>query len=306
MVSKTTLVNIRATIRTTDLLSEFVNELYNGLNEIELPWFCACGNGRVYLRERVFFSEFGRIWSDVLVESCQPEFNKFFKSLDWSSEIAPRPNVEILEMYEGSWIIEAALIVQATAVTTYGIIKGISEIPKMAEGLIKLKEGIVKNFQTKVNDKVVDLVQDRDDDSYEDHDLPLILCRPTVISTEITIDPRPMKALSPVELCEHAIHMKVNVSSTGVVIENLSDDAMKNLRIGLFSSDYERHNWNFGDAYIKNVISLSGNQTIAIDFLDFLHRDRGGFAMKEAHNRLDCWVQDSTGIYLFNFLLPAD
>jgi hypothetical protein len=296
MISQTTLVNIRSSIRPSKQLHSFINELYN--DSEECPWFCAKDGNEFFFRQQGFFSEFQSVWNKCLLESCQPSFDEFFQGIKWDKDVIGYPRIEILETYEGSWIIEAALIVATTASTTYHVLKGLSEIPDIVEGIQKLKEMLSKKFNKNINCKATDIIARCIDGkgTINSSNVP-------IMDTDIIIDARPLLALSPVDLCEHTIHIKVSVTSSGIVVENLSDDVMKNLHIGLFNNQTERHNWYFRDAYIKHIVSLSGHQTIAIDFTDFI-RDGEVFVISEFYDRLDCWVQDNTGIYLFNFILP--
>jgi len=284
MINQTILINVRASIRVSQQTIGILRLHYK--ENQKLSWFCSKDGNEIYFNQKVFFTEYRRLWNDCLIESCQPEFDDFFCKLGWNTNFIEYPQITILETYEGSWIIEAAVIVAASVTTTYAVIKAISEIPDMIEGLQKLKEKIATKFQKKVNIKAIEIIDVED-----------LLELPEAFGTDIIIDARPLEALSPKDLCEHSIHLKVNVTSSGIVIENLSDNAMKNLRIGLFNNQNEISQWHFADAYVKTVISLFGHQTMSIDFDSF---KRAGYS------RLDCWVQDETGIYLFNFLIPEN
>lgn len=85
-----------------------------------------------------FLSEFGGTWERLFIESAQPEIQDYFRELGVPEEHLPyvRPG----ERYRGSWVLEAAVVMAGTVGTAYTVLKGISELPDIADGLTKLKE----------------------------------------------------------------------------------------------------------------------------------------------------------------------
>ena len=71
----------------------------------------------------------------------------------------------------------------------------------------------------------------------------------------LTIDARPLRALTPAALKSHALHMSVAVSRDSFVVENLGLDAMNDIRIGILHTPQERHEWSYED-------SLCGNHSL--------------------------------------------
>ena len=77
---------------------------------------------------------------------------------------------------------------------------------------------------------------------------------------------------------------------------------MRDIQIGLFVGKNKRNQWSFSDAYISNVSVLSSKQTISKQISEFMHTT-DKLSITDLPIHVDCWVQDSFGIYLFNFYL---
>jgi hypothetical protein len=105
----------------------------------------------------------------------------------------------------------------------------------------------------------------------------------------------------------HKIHLNAAVSRDAFILENLREDTLRNINIGLFKGHTQRHQWNFADSYMGNIDILSPHQTITRSITDF--RNTAGHPL-DLYNDLalhvDCWVQDSFGIYLFMFFLEKE
>jgi len=99
--------------------------------------------------EKYFFGEFDRIWSQTLLNEVDQSIQNYFVELGFDEIYLPK--TKIIETYSGSWIMEAAVTIASSIGGTYVLIKGVSEIPDMIEGLTKLKEMIAKNFHRKVD-----------------------------------------------------------------------------------------------------------------------------------------------------------
>jgi hypothetical protein len=92
-----------------------------------------------------------------------------------------------------------------------------------------------------------------------------------------------------------------------VAIENLGDEPLTNLRLGLFPSKNQLHQWSFSDAFSCTVPSLGGHQTLVKPLADFRNSSgRSADVSDGAATHLDCWLEDNSGIYLFRFFLEAE
>jgi hypothetical protein len=178
----------------------------------------------------------------------------------------------------------------------YATVKAVAELPKLADGLEELKKRIQKRFQKEAEDTAKNLI------SAPQHHLPPPpphLCR-----VDITIDARPLRSLQPDIAKAHKISLSVAVSRSGLVLENLGDEPMRDVRIGIFSSPTRRNQWSFGDSFSGLVSILSPHQTISKRTAEF--QDHAGNPLDLVSSNpvfVDCWIQDEHGIYLFNFYL---
>ena len=92
--------------------------------------------------------------------------------------------------------------------------------------------------------------------------------------------------------------MSVAVSRDSFVVENLGLDAMNDIRIGIFRTPQERHEWSYEDSFAGTIPLLSAGQTVTKRMGEFHSRSRvldfsdGGAAY------VDCWLEDNHRIYL--------
>jgi hypothetical protein len=249
----------------------------------------------------VFLQEYGADWNSAFVESSQPVVQEFFSELGLEDEYLPQ--VEIIDYHRGSWIVEAAVIMYTTVGTAYTVLKGASKIPEIQDGLMELRDRIDNNFSWAVDSRSRERLRMR---SRSKLGTGSKSTKPPddLFWTNTTIDARPMSGLTPEKLKSHSINVSVSISGTSLVVENLSARTMEELRIGLFKSKSERNNWQFDESYASKIGKLSGGQTLTKDISEF--RNKHGKQLSLVDFRpvyVDCWVQDSTGIYLFNFYL---
>jgi len=244
---------------------------------------------------QMFFQEFSQSWNHIFVESCESDIRDYFKQLGVPEQYLPK--VKISETYTGSWYIEAVLTMSGTVGTIYVILKGISELPKIADGLSDLKNRIKKKFAKKANETVSARIAQG-----EQKQLPPPPSN--AVNTDFVIDARPLTALAAEPLHSHKIHLSVAVSRHTFTLENLNSEPLQNVQIGIFKSDTQRNQWSYADSYGGTIPFLSGCQTIVRDVSEFKHTSQGDLDLsgtKPIH--VDCWVQDQHGIYLFMFYL---
>ena len=162
------------------------------------------------------------------------------------------------------------------------MLKGISELPKIADGLEDTKKRLQKELTTRFRKKVPERIEPVLDHSGLPTGLPApVVAKP--VSVSCSIDARPLRGLTP----------------------DVGDSALDNLRIGLFKSKTQRHNWSFADAFSRTVPALSGKQTLSMTIDQFvLNADGSKLDLSDPSPIfVDCWLQDQAGIYLFNFYL---
>jgi len=133
MEKKTVIANIRAEI----LLNDDLQEFFAQFQDRENAWFARQGGD-------TFLGEFGFEWNTNFVEIAQSVFDAHFRDLGLSEDRLPK--VELTDSRRGSWIMEAALTMFGTVGTTYTILKGVSELPKLADGLEETKKRLQKEL----------------------------------------------------------------------------------------------------------------------------------------------------------------
>ena len=282
---------ILAKIRATMSFSEETLEWLEGLPRIDgvEVWFKREGG-------TLFFSEFRRNWEEILVDSSEPLVQEYFRELGIPENKLPR--IRVYESYSGSWIIDAAIVMAGSMGSVYAVLKAVSELPKIADGLTELKDRLKRTFSKKANKAVHEHLKSQ---STRYHFPP----PPTnPLSTDFVIDARPLLSLTPSIMKSHKIHLNAAISRDSFSLENLSDDIMRDIRIGIFKSKTPRHEWKYYESYMGKIDILSPHQTITKDISDF--KNSKGEPLDLSDNtplHVDCWVQDSHGIYLFMFYL---
>jgi hypothetical protein len=255
-----------------------------------------------------FLLEFSHAWEKPFLESANKMVQHYFREHGVPDDRLPV--VEVLERYRGSFILEAAVLMYTTIGTAYTILKGISELHEIADGLTTPKARLAGEFPDIIRPPAVRTVTEVEPRVVRDLP-PSQRPRPEPppsdpVQFDLTIDARPLTSLTPAKLKSHSIYLACSISRESFVLENLGEEPIKDLRIGLFSSSTSRTSWQFADAYVATVPMLSGGQTIAKELNDFRHTNSNRFGLPDTAVYVDCWVQDNTGIYLFNFYLDAE
>ena len=292
MEKKTVIANLRAEITLTDSMRHFLGQ-FDGQNQN--IWVVQDGGD-------AFLHEFSREWNTNFIEIAQDVADAYFRRLHLSEERLPR--VELTDYRKGSWIMEAALTMFGTVGSTYTVLKGLSELAQIADGLEKTKNLLQSRLTARFQKKIPERIEPLLPEARILCELPLsIPGRPA--SVACSIDARPLRSLTPDVAKSHAIHLAVAVSRSAVSVENLSDEVIENLQIGLVKSATQRHRWWFGDAYSKSIPRLGGRQSTSLSVDQFtLSSDGTSLELVEPNFLyVDCWLQDNAGIYLFNFLI---
>lgn len=259
-----------------------------------------------------FLSEYRGTWERMFLETANREAHSYFAELGVPGERLPF--VQVGERYRGSWVLEAYLVMVGTVSTAYAVLKSISELPKIAEGLSTVKAGIQKRLKPLLDQAVRDqLIQTLNLNGPRDLHVdvskppaPQSLPPPTVVETDFVLDARPLASLTPI-VKTHRVHLSVGVSRDGFTLENLGEDSLRNVRLGLFRTQTERNQWSYTDSYMGALNLLSSGQTTSKRLGEF--RDQRGNLMDMSDGEaayVDCWVQDDHGIYLFRFFLEKD
>jgi len=232
-----------------------------------------------------------------LISSSEAIINDYFLELGLPKEKLPR--VKVYESYSGSWIMEAALVMFASIGIAYTILKGISELPKIADGLTELKDRLKKEFSRKASEKVYDHLKS----TVNQYKIPPPPSK-QIVYTDFVLDARPLLSLTPSIMKSHKVHLNVAISKDTFSLENLGHDIMRDIRIGIFKSYSQRNQWSYADSYIGTIDILSSQQTITKDIADFRNSKGDSLDLSDSSPlHVDCWVQYTHGIYLFMFYL---
>ncbi len=287
MEKETTLANIRATMSFSEETLEWLERLPQV--DGEDVWF---------KREEgsLFFSEFRGHWAKTLTDSSQEMVQRFFSELGIPEDNLPK--VKVYESYSGSWEIEAAIVMAGSIGTAYTILKAVSELPKIADGLNELKGRLKRVFAKKANRAVNEHLTSQSDR----YAFPSPPSEP--VRTNFVIDVRPLLSITPSIMKSHKVHLGVAISKDSFSLENLGDDVMRDIKVGVFKSRTPQNHWEYHRSYKGRIDILSSHQTITKDVGEF--KDLGGEPLDLLDNaplHIYCWIQDSHGIYLFMFYL---
>jgi hypothetical protein len=276
MNKETVLASIRTTLRYSESTGEW-----------------ARGTDSWVQDESHFLGEFRNRWNQALISEVAPPVTEYFADL--GLEDPDVVGVRVAESYPGSWVMEAFLIIQASATATYMLLKGLAEIPRIADGLVELKNRVLR---PRVEERLSTDASDALTEAAEQQGLRPPPAKP--VEVDFMLDARPLRGLRPGTFQTHRLHLGVALSDDSLSFENIGDEALENLQLGLFVGDEQRHQWALEDAFLASVPSLGARQTLVRSGTDF--RDQAGDAPDlESASFVDCWVQDRNGIYLFQF-----
>ena len=192
----------------------------------------------------IFLSEFGSTWTQVILSILNEEVQNYFREIGVPDDFLP--SVQQAETYRGSWVLEAAIITYSTVGTTYAILKGASELPKIADGLSELKGRISRKVKPALDRRVAETLTEQVTRSTRPLQLSPPPRNPTAL--DLIIDARPLRSLTPAELKHHKFHLSVGISRDSFTLENLGDDTLHNVHIGLFRSDTQRQQWSYQES----------------------------------------------------------
>lgn len=251
------------------------------------------GPGAWFADESAFLGEFSFAYQRSVVEQAEPRVQRYFADLGLDDPDLVK--VRITGAYRGSLVITAAIVITAALGVAYKVLKELSELPAMVDGLTRLRQEVL---DPAVGESISDDVAEQLGRAAQGAAFPPP--PPDPVNVSLSLDTRPLQSLRPGEAISRRIHLGVAVDDASVSIENLADDPLDNLMIGLFAGDKPRNEWSLKDAFRTSVPSLGGRQTIARSATDFLD-DQGKAPNLAASRFIDCWVQDHGGIHLFQF-----
>ena len=295
MEKTTVLFRLRFTI-------ELSREMLAWLNNFPDAWFSRNGGD-------AFLKELGGTWTQTFDRVVNKEVRDYFSRLDLSDEYMPF--VQHGETYSGSWVMEAAIVMRGTMGRAYTALRNISDLSSLAEGFTNLKSRMLQRLNLEINQEVRNTVYQTAQNSNTlnvttaPQQLPPPPSMPAVI--DLIVDARPLLSLTPAAMKSHKIHLSVAVSRESFTLENLDDEALRDVQIGLFRTATERNQWNYADSHMGVFPLVSGRQTIAKNLGEFRDQRGNRFDLSDGQEiYVDCWVSDSHGIYIFRFFLERE
>lgn len=254
------------------------------------------GPGAWFAEESNFLGEFSFTYRESIVEIAEPRVQEYFSGLglDETGLIKMR----ITGTHRGSLVVTAAIVIVLTLGTAYKVLKELSELPAMADGLSRLCRDVL---EPEIRDSIAEDVAGQLGEAAQRAAFPPPPSVPTDVS--LSIDTRPLQSLQPMQALSHRVHLGVAVDGGSVGLENLGDEPIDNLLIGLFAGDQPRQSWSLDEAFRTSVPSLGGRQTIVLSAVDF-EDHRGANPDPTKNGFVDIWVQDGMGIHLFQFVRP--
>jgi hypothetical protein len=252
------------------------------------------GPGAWFSDESAFLGEFSFAYQRLVVAQTEPRVQGYFADLGLDDPDLVK--VRGTGSYRGSLVITAAIVITAALGVAYKVLKELSELPDMVDGLARLRREVL---DPAVGESIGDDVAERLGEAAQRAAFPPP--PPDPVNVSLALDTRPLQSLRPGEAVSRRIHLGVAVDDASVSIENLADEPLDNLMIGLFAGDEPRSQWSLRDAFRTSVPSLGGRQTIVRSTTDFLD-DQGGVPNLAASRHIDCWIQDYGGIHLFQFM----
>jgi hypothetical protein len=244
--------------------------------------------------ESAFLGEFRGSYERLVVGFAEPAFRDYFAALGLDEPDLVK--VRVTDSFPGSWIVEATIAIATTTGVAYKILKELSGFPAMVDGLSRLRQ---ESLRPQIEAGIEAEASQHLRATAERAGLPSPPPHPVDVS--LSLDTRPLQSLRPEPPVRREIHLAVAVTDDTVSIENLGEETLEGLRIGLFAGNEPRHSWGLDDAYRASVPSLGGKQTIARAAADF-RNDKGEAPDLANAAFVECWVQDTEGIHLLQFI----
>lgn len=252
------------------------------------------GPGMWFSDESTFLGEFSYSFQRSIIEMAEQPVKAYFADLGLDDPELVK--VRVTGSHSGSLVITAVIVMAAALGVTYKVLKELSELPAMVDGLNRLRREVLDpTIEESINEEAAE----RLGESAERAGFPPPPPHPVDVS--LSLDTRPLQSLQPGQAASRRIHLGVAVDDVSLSIENLDGEPLDNLLIGVFVGNQPRHEWSMKDAFRTSVPSLGGRQTIVRSATDFIN-DQGATPDLAAKRFIDCWVQDEGGIHLFQFM----
>lgn len=280
--------------------------------------------------------EYGSKWKEIIETNVNHEVQGYFRELGVSSN--ELPYVSHAETYKGSWIFDAAIVMKGSAGNAYSILKQTKkDLPGIAEDLSGLKSKIQKQIEPSLSQSISETLYAAEKNStnitYTVHNIIELVEKSSsqnieanlererkpgksiqvpkppssLIATNFVIDARPLAALTPALLKTHKVHLSIGVSRDSFTLENLGDDILRDVRLGVFRTRTQRSQWSYEDSYMGGFPLVSSRQTVIKQVREFIDRVGNRLNFSDGEEvYVDCWVQDSHGIYIFQFFLEEE
>jgi hypothetical protein len=279
---ETPITNLRVVL---DLSNEFVEFISNTGNQRDPSQTI-----------QAFLKDNRQLWETSLVESSERIIYDYFGSLVPSGRGLPPLAVRITDSYQGSWVIEAAVVLLTTAGAAYSFLKSVSEIPSLFDGLRKVKNRLYSAYLKLVNYRA----------SQQVAALVGVPSGNIVTVRQMTVDPRAVLRLSNTAAKSSSTNLTVSISRNALSIENTGKSDLHYVRLGIFKSDSKMYDYVYDQSYMATIDPIPVNQRAVKQLSAFI--DEAGNALtlppgKDTH--VACWVSDADNIIVFQFFLES-
>ncbi|AXV40390.1 hypothetical protein [Methanobacterium sp. BAmetb5] len=257
-------------------------------------WLCDLEKNNPCFRNEIdldYFSFNKEKWKIIFVNSSQQIIDEFFLDLGLSKEYLPK--IEVQDYYSGSFVINADIIISSGLTLLFNSIHGFSGVPQIYEGL--------KGLKTKWNESIRDIISK---EVYQDLKNTYNQRPPRVtVDTKIAIDTRPLLDLNERDMRSQSAQINVGLSRHSFKLENLSEETISHLRVGLLIGFSKEKLCEFENSYQNGINNLFAHKSITINLCDFLDKNGNSFDLPREPVYIVCWVEEGNGIYFFQFYL---
>ena len=161
-------------------------------------WFAKDGG-------KIFLSIFQNSWQQALVEETDQTIQIYLLELGFNEKLLPK--TKITEAFSSSWEMYAEVTILASVRVTFALIKDVSEIPDMVEGLTKLKDSIADKFFRRADIKAAELLKEL----AKINQLPPPPAN-ILEMVDFVLDARPILLLKPSEMKADSLYFQAAVS----------------------------------------------------------------------------------------------
>lgn len=247
---------------------------------------------------QAFLRDNRQLWEASLVESAGRLFSEYFASSVGPGSVRPSLAVRITDSYQGSWVIEAAVVLLATASAAHSFLKHVSEIPSIFEGLGKIKDRLQSAYTKLVNHGANQRIAALAGTQMASGNI--------VAVQQMIVDPRPVLRLSNAPEKRSAVNLAAAISRHALSLDNMSDRDLHYVRLGVFKGDSRMYEYDYAKSYMGTVSCIPANQRAVRQLSFFVDEAGRELALPPGKDTyVACWVSDADNITVFQLFLES-